>query len=222
VKRWDAPAVGAMLDAAPELAGVRDERGRNWLHVCCGVALGQGGAAVSIATADALLTRGFDINAAAFTEGDWQATPLWYAIGRGRNLALAEFLLQRGSNPNYCLWAASYNGDLEAIALLLAHGADLEDPSVPHESPFIWAISCSHFATAEAFLKAGANVDALDKNGMTALHLMLKKGSDKKHFAMLIAAGARGDIPNKDGVTAAQILRRKQDPDFRRMADQLR
>ena len=57
---------------------------------------------------------------------------------------------------------------------------------------------------------------------MTALHYMLKKGSDKKFFAMLIAHGARGDIKNKDGVTAAELMRKKKDPQFRGMADQLR
>jgi hypothetical protein len=36
---------------------------------------------------------------------------------------------------------------------------------------------------------------------MTALHYMLKKSSDKKHFAMFIASGALGDVPNKSGET---------------------
>ena len=56
---------------------------------------------------------------------------------------------------------------------------------------------------------------------MTALHYMLKKQSDKQRFALLIADGARGDIPNRDGVTAADTMRKKRDPDFRRMAEQL-
>jgi len=56
---------------------------------------------------------------------------------------------------------------------------------------------------------------------MTALHYMLKKSSDKKYFRMLIAHGARGDIQNKDGVTAAALMRKKRDPGFQKMADQL-
>ena len=56
---------------------------------------------------------------------------------------------------------------------------------------------------------------------MTALHYMLKKGSDKKHVAMVISYGARGDIPNREGVTAAEIMLRKKDPAFRTMAEKL-
>jgi hypothetical protein len=51
---------------------------------------------------------------------------------------------------------------------------------------------------------------------MTALHCMLKKGSDRKHVAMLIAHGARGDIENAEGVTAIDILSRKKGPPFAR------
>jgi uncharacterized protein len=72
------------------------------------------------------------------------------------------------------------------------------------------------------FLELGADVNAIGANGLTALHLMLKKGSDKAHFEMLIHYGARGDIPDPDGQTAAEIMRRKKDPDFQLMADQLR
>ena len=57
---------------------------------------------------------------------------------------------------------------------------------------------------------------------MTALHCMLKKRSDKKFFAMLIAHGARGDIKNKDGVTAAESHAQEKDPQFQGMADQLK
>jgi hypothetical protein len=45
---------------------------------------------------------------------------------------------------------------------------------------------------------------------MTALHYMRKKGSDARHFRMLIEHGARGDIPNGKGETAAEIMGRKR------------
>ena len=81
----------------------------------------------SVKTADVLLKLGFDVSEPAFTEGGFfEATPLWYAIGRGRNHELARFLLKRGSNPNNCLWAASFNHDLEAIRLLMRGGADVD------------------------------------------------------------------------------------------------
>jgi len=39
---------------------------------------------------------------------------------------------------------------------------------------------------------------------------------------MLIAHAARGDLRNKAGVCAAELMRKKKDVDFRKMAEQLR
>jgi hypothetical protein len=223
VKAFKWTEVDEALAHSPKLLEVRDERGRNWLHICCGVSVKEKklNPAHSVKTAAVLLKRGLGIDQAAFTEGKWRATPLWYAIARGQNLMLAEYLLKHGSNPNYCLWAAAFNNDLEAIRLLVRHGADLNDASVD-ESPFLGAIKWSHFRAAEELLKLGADVNYQDSHAMTALHYMLKKASDKKHFAMLLEHGARGDIKNKEGLTAAAIMRKKKDPDFHAMADKLR
>lgn len=215
--------VDEALAESPALLDVRDERGRNWLHICCAVSV-KGkklNPEDSVKTAAVLLKRGLGIDEAAFTEGKWQATLLWYAIARGQNLVLAEYLLKHGANPNYCLWAAAFNDDLDALRLLARHGADINDSSVD-ESPFLGAIKWSHFRAAEELLRLGADVNYQDSHKMTALHYMLKKGSDKKHFAMLLAHGARGDIKNKDGLTASAIMRKKKDPDFPAIADKLR
>lgn len=56
---------------------------------------------------------------------------------------------------------------------------------------------------------------------MTALHCMLKKGSDPRRFRMLIQDGARRDIPDAEGATAAEIMARKRSPAFRKPAVQL-
>lgn len=224
VKEFESKEVDHALAERPDLLSVRDERGRNWLHVCCGVNPKRAKLkpADSVKTAEVLLRHGLDINQEAFVEGNWKATPLWFAIARGENLVLAEFLLERGSNPNYCLWAASFVENIGAIRMLVRHRADVNDTSADNESPFLFAIKWSQFKSAEELLKLDADVNAQDPKGMTALHYMLKKGSDKKSFAMLIAHGARGDIKNKDGLTAAELMRKKKDPQFRRIADQLR
>ena len=64
-------------------------------------------------------------------------------------------------------------------------------------------------------LACGANVNAQNDRGMTAAHMMLKKGSDYEHFELLARYGARFDLPNKNGVTAAEIMLRKRDAKFR-------
>jgi hypothetical protein len=222
VKAFDWAAVEAALAATPALRDIRDERGRTWLHICCATpAKSAAETAASIKTADGLIAAGLDLDDAAFTEAHWRATPLWCAIGRGRNLALARHLLQLGCDPEHCLWAAQFARDPDAIRLLVGHGAKI-DPVHEEGTPFIAAIMWSHFEEAEVLLELGANVDAKNRDGLTALHLMLKKGSDEAHFAMLIRHGARGDIPGPDGLTAIEIMRRKKGPDFRRMADLLR
>jgi ankyrin repeat protein len=172
----------------------------------------------SIKLAGVLLDRDIDIDDAAFWEGSWKATALWYSIAWGRNLPLARYLLDRGSDPNHCLWAATFNQDVEAIRLLVKAGADL-DPGT--ETPFLFAIRWSHFKAAEQLLKLGADVNTQNEKKMSALHYMLKKGSDKKHFGMLISYGARGDLKDGNGVTAAEMMGRKRDPEFRAMAAKL-
>jgi ankyrin repeat protein len=218
--RWT--DVEATLEEKPELLGVRDEKGRSWLHICCSVNPKRRKLrpADSVRMADVLLDAGLDVNAAAFREGNWQATPLWYAVARGENLTLARHLLERGSDPNHCLWAAAYRDDVEAIRMLVSAGADL-DPVTEDETPLLSAIKTSHFRAAEALLRLGANVDFQDSRGMTALHFMLRKGSDERHFRMVVGHGARGDLPDRGGITALQAMRRKRAPGFRKLAVQL-
>jgi ankyrin repeat protein len=223
VKSLQAESVLAGLAAMPALVDYRDERGRNWLHICAGVnATKRAGVKPSdaIALADGLLRLGVDINEPAFTEGSWQATALWYAVGRGRNLALARFLLEQGASPAHCLWAASFNEDLSMIRLLIEFGAPL-DAIAEQETPFLGTIKASKFRGARVLLDAGSDPDFVDVRGMTALHYMLKKNSDAGHFSMFVDHGARGDIKGPDGRTAREILARKRDKAFHAIAKKL-
>ena len=218
VRAFDWRAVDAGLREKPQLVEHRDERGRNWLHVCCATSLDGRDPKASIRTADVLMAHGIDLRDHAFTEGRWRATSVWYCVAFGRNLKLAEHLVKLGASPQYSLYAAAYNRDTDAIRLLVRHGADIEEASGPGETPFLGAIGWSHFEAAAAMLACGANVNAQNNRGMTAAHMMLKKGSDYEHFELLARYGARFDLPNKDSVTAAEIMLRKRDQRFRVLA----
>ena len=212
--------VAAGLAERPDLLAVTDEQGRNWLHLCC---MAPGEDRASIRTADVLRGLGLGLDTAAFTEwdGKWRATPLWHVIARGRSLRLAEHLLKLGAEPNYCLFAAAWNEDRAAIRLLLKHGADIEEGADRGETPLLGAVGWSKFGPAEEFLKAGADANARDKNGATALHLMLKKSSAPEHVQLFARHGARGDIADADGRTAIDLLDRKRDPAYRTAARML-
>lgn len=223
MKCLDVAGIEAALTESPGLLAFRDARGRNWLHLCAGVDVRKKRLepAAAVRIAQLLLDRGIDIDAPAFTEneGTFKATPVWFSVARGRNVALTEFLLREGADPNYTLWAAAFDNNTRAIDLLVAHGADI-DPVTEDETPFLGAVKWSRFIGARRLLELGANPDFQDSKRMTALHYMLKKGTDIEHVRMVLDYGARLDIENADGRTAREILSRKRDPAFRELAAQ--
>ena len=210
IKSLDRDAVGALLEAHPQLKQVKDERGRNALHFLCSVPGAAGRRERSLALAQHLLGLGFDINAPAFVEGPFKATPLWYAVSRGRNLPLAKLLLKKGSTPEYCLWSAAFHDDVEAIDLLIKHGARV-DPVAEDETPFLGAIKWSHFAAAERLLRHGANVNFQNSKGMTALHFLLKKNSDRKYVEMLLRHEADPTLENAEGLRPLDVVAKRKD-----------
>lgn len=215
IKDLDWRSVRAAVEENPNLLEHRGEKGQNLLHLCCGIDIAKRGltAAASIKTAAALLDAPLDVNQEAFTEGDWKARPLWYAIGHGKNLELAKYLLRRGATPEHCMWAAAYNDSAAAIRLLVGAGAAVETPG--RETPFLFAVKWSRFESAKALLEAGADANAQDRFGETALHCLLKKRSQPRYIQMLLRHGARLDLKNRKGMTAGSILSRMRTPEYR-------
>jgi ankyrin repeat protein len=213
IKALDVEAVGSLLTAQPELARGVDDRRRNPLPFLCSLPADPKTSARSLALARRLLDAGLDVNGPAFVEGVFQATPLWYAISRGRNLPLARFLLKHGSTPEHCLWAAGFADNAEAIDLLVRSGASL-DPVTEDETPFLGAIKWSRFAAAERLLRHGANVNFQDSKGVTALHLVLKKNSAPRHVEMLVRHGADPTIRSKDGQSPLDLVAKRRDKTY--------
>jgi hypothetical protein len=135
----------AAVREKPQLVQHRDERGRNWLHVCCATSLDGRDPKSSIRTADVLLAHGIDLRDHAFTEGRWRATPVWYCVAFGRNLNLAEHLMKLGASSQYALYAAAYNATPLPSACSCAMAPTSRSRRARAKTPFLGAIGWSHF-----------------------------------------------------------------------------
>ena len=89
------------------------------------------------------------------------------------------------------VWKAAKRGDVAALERFAAEGASLDDPEPDSSTtPLAWAALQGHVAAAEWLLDNGAEVNALNGDGSTALHsaafmgqaeivrLMLERGAD--------------------------------------------
>jgi hypothetical protein len=213
LKALDVETAAALLAADSALLRAVDDRKRTPLHFLCSLRPAATAPDRATRLARVLLDAGAGIDAPAFTEGTWHATPLWYAVARGENPAMARFLLKRGASPEHCLWAAAFRDDVETIDLLVKHGATI-DPIAEDETPFLSAVKNSHFAAAERLLRHGANVNVQDSKGLTALHYALRKDSAPKHVEMLVRHGADPSLRAKDGKTPVDLVARRRDKTY--------
>ncbi len=222
-KRLDLPATRELLESTPKLRDVTDRQGRNLLHIACAASpamlelpYGQ-----QVRLADFLLQRGFEIDEPF---GKDKVTPLFIAVARARNPALVKLLLARGADvkaaPGGGLFAAGWWDDVTNMKLLLAAGAPID--VVVGVTPFLASWGWKRFAAARCLALAGANVNAQDQKGRTALHIGVEKEFDPKQLAWLVKHGASPDIADREGVTARAKASRKRDQKFFRALGQSR
>jgi ankyrin repeat protein len=173
---WDEPAVTVILTAAPGLVTATDPRGRTALHLACAVKPGSSKQLVEpngINTVTTLLKAGADRESAVpldEDEGDFRATPLWYAVSRGENLPLVEFLLQREANASYSLWAVVWRDDDVLCRVLLKSKPEL-NLRVHGETPIFYAARLKRLKTLNLLIEAGANPSIADFGGRDAVDI---------------------------------------------------
>jgi ankyrin repeat protein len=170
VHMWDWPTVAALIGAAPELVDASDPNGQTALHRACSVKPGSSPQLVEpngIKTVTILLDAGADIEQPVpmdEDEGDFRATPLWYAVARGENFPLVEFLLQRGANASYSLWAAVWRDDDVVCRALLKSRPEL-NLKAHGETPMFYAARLKRLATLVLLIEAGADPSIPDSKG---------------------------------------------------------
>jgi ankyrin repeat protein len=192
---WDAGTVEQLLAQSPELLSACDARGRTALHICSGASAVAHAARVpaSLATARALLRAGADINAVhEIPDGRevFPATPLWYALARGRNGQLARLLLRAGADPNNCLWTVIWSKEPDLLRLLLRAGARPND-RFDGETPLIYAARLAREDAVLQLVDAGADVTARDTKGRTAIEHARSKRLSTAVLAALGEPGSR-------------------------------
>lgn len=174
-KAWNVAALRALLEASPKLARATDSKGRTALHLVCAVK--PGGEALGepngVETVAALLSVGADLEAEApmaEDEGDFRATPLWYAVARGENLPLAQFLLKRGADASYSLWAAVWRDDVALCSELLKSNPRL-NLRAHGETPMFYAARLKRLRALDLLIDAGADPMIADDRGRDAVDI---------------------------------------------------
>lgn len=206
----DSKRVRHWLAEQPQLA---HEAGgpRNWqpLHYVCHNALGHG----SIADSDGLVDiarRLLELGVDPDTRFPWlhhgvRRPVLWGATMVTRSLPLAKALLQAGADTNdgVTLPLAASAEDIDALDLLLAHGADPNQAWASDGSATLYAIL--QWSTSPAgilwLLEHGAQPDPVfAENGATPLHVVAKRW-DVPLAEALVVRGADVSRQRKDGRT---------------------
>lgn len=144
-------------------------------------------------------------------------TPLMAAVGANQ-IEVAEFLLEKGANPNAGdddgwapLHSATANGNLRMVKALVKYGATVDVKTETGTTPLMMFLMHAPPNTAETveFLAENkANVDLADNLGDTAMHYAVREGNVDAVQA-LIKHSARIDVDNNDGKTPQSIAEEK-------------
>ena len=212
IKTVDLSAVTEMLQKDPKWIEWAEPSGKNALHFLCGLGLSDASKIeTSLAILKLLLKSGMDINSIHRIEEKncdfFPATPLWYAYTRGRNEKLYKYLLKNGADTRHCWWAIAWYDDIPAAKLWLKHGAKIDERPSLNEL-FLGSFGWKKLNFAHWLLEMGADINAADDKGNTALIVAVKR-KDEENIKKLVKLGADADHKNSDGVSARMIAETK-------------
>ncbi|MDP1928132.1 MAG: ankyrin repeat domain-containing protein [Thiobacillus sp.] len=155
--------------------------------------------------ADVLISHGADVNKKT-GEGRSYKTPLNYAA-ESNNLPVAKLLIARGADVegggSSPLSSAGVNGDFVEIAqLLVENGAKVNTPSPTGWYPLMTAAGRGNIKVTNYLLARGADPNAADRAGFTALYSAAGSDYGLSTAAALLSHGAKPNAKNMHGGTA--------------------
>lgn len=206
IKQLNYDAIDHLLEN-PRWQNWQEKSGKNALHYLGDVQVNNTvEAELSVSILEVLLNSGLNLNSIhriPEKAGYFPATPLWHAYAKGRNKRLYTALLEKGANPNHCMFAIAWNDDVEAAQLFLQHGAMIESGVL--QAACHW----KRWQIAEWFLTQGADVNEVDGKGNSVLHLALNRNAPTAFIQLLLNHHASVDSPNQRGVTPLHIAKQK-------------
>jgi ankyrin repeat protein len=100
---------------------------------------------------------------------------------------------------------AAKNGHTDIIQLLHKFGASVEDSGAGLSPPIVSAAANNQLKSIEVLLTLGANIDAQDLRGCTALHAATDLENPTEIIKFLLDKGATTLIYNRSGLTPQQM-----------------
>ncbi|MFS4580648.1 ankyrin repeat domain-containing protein [Phaeobacter sp. C3_T13_0] len=146
--------------------------------------------------ANALVAAGADINLGApiHDGSEHRLSPLYYAIGHANNMALGQWLLEQGADPNdgESLYHSTELGHHDGLRMLLEHGADPRGTNA-----LLRAMDFHDTKAVQLLLDHGAKIDEFDDQlvggeapwVVPALHQAARRMANPDMIALLLDNG---------------------------------
>lgn len=117
------------------------------------------------------------------------------------------------NDDDYNLILAADVGDLDAVNMLIARGADLDARTWDGASALMYACQNGFPDIVDTLIRKGADVNAVPDNGMTAL-ISVSKTGDYEIASLLVNAGAKIEITDENGFSALMYASAYNYPDL--------
>jgi ankyrin repeat protein len=194
------------LDRDPSLAAGPGPGGAGPLHLLCASRINLTN---TLGLAERLLGRGASADTVAIMRHGRFPVIHFACWGGDANPHLLALLVERGAKPGDGLYESLWAGDFNAASVLVGLGASPDGWSHVGNRPLLHdMIQWGRNKAALWLLGRGADPNAPDSNGWTALHYAASRGAKAVLIDQLIEAGGDSARRNADGLTPSGLSAR--------------